>query len=79
MANSDSERGIRPIRPMRKGGIEFRLIFVVAFMVFLAAELIERFMPWRWLAAGVDEQRERSIFARAKESAARCTAYAFMG
>jgi len=64
----------------KKRGIEYRLIFLITFGIFLIAALVELLLPWRWFAPRrAGEERAGSIFAQAKESAGRCTAYAFMG
>ena len=36
--------------------VEFRLIFVAAFIVFLAANVVSHLMPWRW---GIRSSRRR--------------------
>lgn len=53
--------------------LQFRLILVVCFGVFLLAALVERLLPWSW------RRRKPSPIAQAWRSAHTCTAYAFMG
>lgn len=62
----------------RKPSFEYYLIFAASFIIFLAAAIIERLMPWTWLNISRDRARP-SLFARALDAAKTCTAYAFMG
>lgn len=63
----------------RTESIEFRLIFIAAFAVFLVAATVERILPMRWLRKRADRSPRKSIFEQAKEAANTCAAYAFMG
>jgi hypothetical protein len=58
---------------------EFRIIFLLTFVFFLFAAIIERLMPWRWLAQGDERKRHTSVFKEAWRAAGTCTTYAFMG
>lgn len=61
------------VRRDRVETLQFRLILVVCFGVFLIAALLERLMPWSW------RRQKPSPIAHAWRSAHTCTAYAFMG
>lgn len=64
----------------RKGKpVEYRLIFAVAFLVFLAAAVVEALLPHNVLARFTGSSNRKSIFQRARDSARTCAAYAFMG
>ncbi len=60
----------------RTESLEFRLIFVAAFAVFLVAATVERLLPLSWFTRGA---ARKSIVEQAKEAANTCAAYAFMG
>jgi hypothetical protein len=60
----------------RAESLEFRLIFVAAFVVFLVAAIVERLLPITWLRR---ERPKKSIIQQAKDAANTCAAYAFMG
>ena len=47
--------------------------------VFPVAAMLERLMPWRWLAQDTRRERHASVFREAWEAAGTCSAYAFMG
>jgi hypothetical protein len=66
-------------RATGKASIEYRLIFLVSFLLFVVATVIERLMPWTWLQASEDGQRRLSIVGKAWDAAETCTTYAFMG
>ena len=55
---------------------DFRLIFCVAYPLFLAAALVARLMPGR-RGASAPRERRRSIFAEASAAAYRTLPYAF--
>lgn len=63
----------------RTESIEFRLIFIAAFAVFLVTATVERILPVHWLRKRADRSPRKSIFEQAKEAANTCAAYAFMG
>lgn len=66
-------------RDHHKGSIEFRLIFLAAFLFFFFTSAVERVLPARW-SSGVDDTGQRkSVIGRAKESASIVAGYAFMG
>lgn len=60
----------------RAESLEFRLIFIAAFAVFLVTATVERLLPITWFKAG---RKRQSIIEQAKEAANTCAAYAFMG
>ncbi len=60
----------------RTESLEFRLIFVAAFAVFLVTATVERLLPLSWFKRGA---ARKSIVEQAKEAANTCAAYAFMG
>ncbi len=60
----------------RKETIEFRLLYGVTFVVFLAASLVESINPFR--SRGRDQKTE-SIIQKARFGAQTCVKYAFMG
>jgi len=61
------------VRRDRMETLQYRLILVVCFAVFLIAALLERLLPWSW------RNQKPSPIAHAWRSAHTCTAYAFMG
>jgi hypothetical protein len=62
-----------------RDAIEFRLIYIASFTIFLAGAAIERLMPWRWLALWSGSRRRGSIIGEAKAAANTFTPFAFMG
>ncbi len=58
--------------------VQYRVIYVVCFAVFLAAAIIERAMPWTWHGSRPKTERRQSILEQAREAAGTCTTYAFM-
>jgi hypothetical protein len=58
--------------------VEFRLIFVAAFIVFLTATAVSHLMPWRW-GSGPRADGNASIIERAREASSTITGLAFMG
>jgi hypothetical protein len=59
--------------------IQYRVIYTVCFVVFLAAAVIARVMPWNWpKRKHGDTARQQSIFNQAGVAASTCTTYAFM-
>jgi Antenna complex alpha/beta subunit len=75
LSNQSTSQGKRGA----KRPIEFRIIFAVCFAVFLLAAVVERLLPWKWLAPRSEGKRHLSIFEQAWEAAGTCTTYAFMG
>ncbi len=57
--------------------LEFRLIFTATFLVFLAAAVVARCLPWRWLPFTQD--RPRSLIDEARAAANTFIPFAFMG
>lgn len=72
---NSSRRSLSKIK--RAESIEFRLIFIAAFAVFLVAATVERLLPTSWFKRNAS--RRESIFKQAKDAANTCAAYAFMG
>jgi hypothetical protein len=70
--STSSDRRMR--RDKRKQSAEFRIILLATFTVFFVAGIAERLLPWKSPSA-----RQSSVFQQARESANRCTTYAFMG
>jgi hypothetical protein len=62
-----------------RGSLEYRLIFGVCFLVFLLAGIVERLLPWSWLAPTRDMRPPLSLIEQAWGAAGTCTAYAFKG
>lgn len=58
--------------------IQYRVIYVACFAVFLVAAIVERAMPWSWLGSRATAERRQSILEQAGEAAGTCTTYAFM-
>ena len=58
--------------------VEFRLIFVAAFIVFLTANVVSHLMPWRW-GSGPRADGNASIIERAREASSKITGFAVMG
>lgn len=79
MAFVRSDRDDRPHRSNKSETLEFRLIFAVTFVVFLAAGLIESLLPFNWFGRRTDNGPRKSFVERASDGARTCAAYAFMG
>lgn len=58
--------------------IEFRLIFLVCFTVFLVAALVARCLPRHWRPYPPGPRGSRSIIDEAKTAANECVPFAFM-
>jgi hypothetical protein len=58
--------------------VQYRLIYAVCFVAFLAAAIVERAMPRNWLTQRAKAERRQSILEQAGEAAGTCTTYAFM-
>ncbi len=63
----------------RAESLEFRLIYIAAFVVFLIAATVERIVPLRRLLSGGAAGARKSILKQAKDAANTCAAYSFMG
>ena len=61
-----------------KNRIEFRLLFALAFMVFLAAGLVARLTPGWWLSDDRSASRT-SLIEEARTAAGSTIPFAFMG
>ncbi len=66
-------------KPKKHDAIEFRLIYTMAFAVFLLTSVIERAMPHKWAQRAGDTEIRKSVFEQAREAAHISAAYAFMG
>jgi hypothetical protein len=66
-------------KPKKHDAIEFRLIYTMAFAVFLLTSVIERAMPHKWSQRAGDNEIKKSVFEQAREAAHISAAYAFMG
>ena len=66
-------------KPKKHDAIEFRLIYTLAFGVFLLTSVIERAMPHKWAQRAGDNEIRKSVFEQAREAAHISAAYAFMG
>lgn len=72
----------RPIGSQTKARLkqeeqEFRLLFIVSFVLFLTAALLSRLAPWRWLSP--ETRGGLSIIGEAKAAANASLPFAFMG
>ncbi|MCB1519055.1 MAG: hypothetical protein KDJ37_00605 [Hyphomicrobiaceae bacterium] len=63
----------------RSDAIDYRVIFTVAFVVFLAAQVFESLLAAVLLRRSRSDARRISVVARAREAASRCASYACMG
>jgi hypothetical protein len=66
-------------KPKKSDAIEFRLIYSIAFAVFLFTSVIERAMPHKWAQRPGESEVRKSVFEQAREAAHISAAYAFMG
>ncbi|OYW54331.1 MAG: hypothetical protein B7Y80_10330 [Hyphomicrobium sp. 32-62-53] len=66
-------------KPKKHDAVEFRLIYTLAFAVFLLTSVIERAMPHKWAQRNGDNEIRKSVFEQAREAAHISAAYAFMG
>lgn len=62
-----------------KTSIEYQMIFLVCFLFFVFATVLERLMPWTWFKHSENRQAHRSLVGKAWDAAETCTTYAFMG
>lgn len=79
MAFTMDSRPKAPSKFKRAESIEFRMIFMAAFAVFLVAAIVERLFPAGWFRRGQDGAPRKPILEQAKGAATTCAAYAFMG
>lgn len=70
--------GVAPDRDNRREAFEFRLIYLIAFTVFLGAALLMRVLPWRWRLFGGPGTDGKSVFRQARDLANGSVPYAFM-
>lgn len=68
-----------PAKPKKHDAIEFRLIYTIAFAVFLLTSIIERAMPHKWTQRAGQGEVSKSVVEQAREAAHISAAYAFMG
>lgn len=61
----------------KKDTWDYRLIFVIAYTVFLLGAIVSRLMPWSWISAGRTDRK--SVFAEAKSKTDLFVPFAFMG
>ncbi len=66
-------------KPKKHDAVEFRLIYTIAFAVFLLTSVIERALPHKWAQRAGDNEIRKSVFEQAREAAHISAAYAFMG
>lgn len=80
---SSSLSGVRPSREVsslnRHNSIEFRVIFSVAFGLFLLTSVLERALPHKWSNRTDAGEIRKSVVEQAKEAAHISVGYAFMG
>jgi len=62
-----------------RDAIDFRLIYIVSFIIFFASAALGRLMPWRWPARWSGSHRRSSIIREARAAANTFTPFAFMG
>lgn len=74
-----SARQTSSARWKRPESWEYRLLYSVTFVVFLAAACIEALDPRRLKARGQGSQEPQTVIQRASLGASTCVAYAFMG
>lgn len=66
-------------KPKKHDAIEFRLIFTIAFAVFLLTSVLERALPHKWSQRAGNGEAPKSVVEQAREAAHISAAYAFMG
>jgi hypothetical protein len=57
--------------------IQFRLLYVICFSLFLIAGVLHRLLPWTWFAERAKDKR-LSLLEQASNAAGICASYAFM-
>ena len=62
-----------------RDALDFRLIYIASFIIFLASAALGRLMPWRWLGWSSGSHRRGSIVGEARAAANTFTPFAFMG
>jgi hypothetical protein len=60
-------------------GREFRAIYLAAFVLFLAAVVVTRFLPPKWRPWPPSADRARSVLAEARAAASAFVPFAMMG
>lgn len=78
MATMTDTRG-RAQRDRRADALDFRLIYLTAFVVMVVAAAIERALPWNLLERGERRSSRKSVLGQAREAANTCATYALMG
>lgn len=58
---------------------QFRLIFMMAFFIFLVVAIIARLLPRQWRPGSAGELSHKSIIDEAKAAASTVVPFAFMG
>ncbi len=67
-----------PSLPRKQEDMEFRLLFIVSFVIFLFVTMVMRCLPWRSRTSASGANGRRSIIGEAKELAHSTIPYAFM-
>jgi len=62
----------------RSERLEFWLLYVAAFLVFLGVAVIRRVMPWNWLSVSWSVTGPRSVWSEARTAASASVPFAFM-
>ena len=57
--------------------IQFRLLYVICFSLFLVAAVLQRLAPWTWFAKRAKEGH-LSVLEQARNAAGICATYAFV-
>ncbi|MEM8573836.1 MAG: hypothetical protein AAGF48_04295 [Pseudomonadota bacterium] len=57
--------------------LQFRVLYVICFGIFLFAATVQALLPWRWFSRAEGEV-QHSILAQAKNAAGICAGYVFM-
>lgn len=68
-----------PSRARREEAIEFRLILLASFAIFLVAALVTRVLPGGWRPLLPGSEGQLSIIGEAKAAAHTFAPFAFMG
>lgn len=68
-----------PSRVRKEDTVEYRLIFMVSFVIFLVAALVARVLPRQWRPYPSGSSPYGSIFDEAKSAANTFVPFAFMG
>ena len=70
---------MRRPRRLRAEGREYRAIYVAAFVLFLAAVIVTRFLPPKWRPWPPSADKSRSVFGEARAAAGAFVPFAMMG